>query len=208
MNFAELEMIWNSGGNQPSAGQREKITRHALEWVRRQRRHQGIWLVWTFGVLTVLTSFAGWVLFGTDKVDLGREWGVIPLLLLPWTFAVIFLKRFLKPEMAVVRGDMPIAEALGQAIRTNEASQFRLRAMGVLYAVFVPVLAVGMWQLHLAGKASSRELFSMAVFFGGVLLLSGAGVFARYRFRLKPQHQQLKAVLGYYEEGASASRAK
>jgi hypothetical protein len=208
MNFAELEMIWNSAGNQPSAGEQEKITRQTLGWVRRQRRHQGIWLVWTFGVLTVMTSFAGWVLFGTDKVDLGMEWGVIPLLLLPWTFAFIFLKRFLKPEMAAVRGDMPIVEALGRAIRTNEASQCRLRAMGVLYAIFIPVLTVAMWQLHLAGKASPRELFSMAVFFGGVLLLGGAGVFARYRFRLKPQHEQLKAVFGYYEEGGSASRSK
>jgi hypothetical protein len=72
----------------------------------------------------------------------------------------------------------------------------------VLYANFIPILAIGIWQLHSAGKASTRELFSMGIFFGNVLLLCGAGVFARYRFRLKPQHKHLKALRHHYKEGA------
>ena len=203
MNFAEIESIWNSAGNQPSATQQEKRTRQVLAWLRRQRRHQLIWLVWTFGVLLVITGFAGWLVFATDKMHLSMEWGLMPLLLLPWGFAVIFLKRFLKPAPSVYRGDVPIADALCRALQANEAAQFRLRAMGILYAIFLPVLALAMRQLQMAGKVSPRELGSMGAFFGAVLLLSAAGVFARYHCRLKPQREHLKAVLREYEEGMS-----
>jgi hypothetical protein len=202
MNFAELQTIWNAPDNQPNAAQRERLTQQLLAWVRRQRRHQLIWLAWTFATLTAMTSLAGWLLFATNKVDVGMEWGLIPLLLLPWCFAVVFLKRFLKPEVSLATGDVPIADALTRALKANEAAQFRLRAVGMLYAIFVPVLAISIWQLHSAGKASIRELFSMAIFFGSVLLLCGAGVFARYRFRLKPQHDHLKALLRHYEDPA------
>ena len=200
MNFADLQTLWNSSGNQPNPAQRERLTQHLLAWVRRQRRHQLAWLAWTFAALTAITAFAGWLLFATEKVDLGIEWGSIPLLLLPWIFAFVFLKRLLAPTVSPVSGEVPIADALARALKANEAARFRLRAVGLLYAIFVPVLAISIWQLHSAGKASSREIVSMAIFFGSVLLLCGAGVFARYRFRLKPQHHHLKALLHHYEE--------
>ena len=200
MNFAELQTIWNSPANRPNPAQREKLTQQLLAWVRRQRRHQFIWLTWTFAALTGITALAGWLLFATSKVDLGMEWGLIPLLLLPWCFAFLFLKRFLKPVDPLASGDMPIADALTRALKANEAAQFRLQTVGILYAIFIPVLATGIWQLHSAGKASTREIFSMCVFFGSVLLLCGAGVFARYRLRLKPQHEHLKSLLHHYQD--------
>ena len=200
MNFAELQTIWNSPGNQPNPAQRERLTQQLLAWVRRQRRHQLIWLAWTLAALTTITAFAGRLLFATDKVDLGIEWGLVPLLLLPWCFALVFLRRFLKPAVSLASGDVPIADALTRAVKANEAAQSRLRAVGLLYVIFVPVLTISIWQLHSAGKASSRELGSMAIFFGAVLLLCAAGVFARYRFRLKPQHHHLKSLLRHYEE--------
>jgi hypothetical protein len=200
MNFDELQTIWNSPGNQPNPAQRERLTQQLLTWVRRQRRHQLVWLAWTFATLTAITALAGWLLFATDKVDPGIEWGLIPLLLLPWCFAFVFLRRFLNAANPLTPGDGPIAHALTRALKANEAAQSRLRTVGLLYAIFIPVLAVSIWQLHSAGKASSREIFSMAIFFGSVLLLCGAGVFARYRFRLKPQHHHLKSLLHHYEE--------
>jgi hypothetical protein len=59
----------------------------------------------------------------------------------------------------------------------------------------IPVLAVTMWQLRETGKVSPRELTSMLVLFGGVLLVSGAGVAARYFGRVLPQQQQLNALV-------------
>lgn len=195
MNFNELQNIWNAGGNEPTSVQREKLTKQFVATLRRQRRNQLIWLVWTFFLLTVMTGFVSWIVFGTDKVDLAREWGIIPLMLIPWSVTVLFLKRFLKPAVPLCRGDVAISDALAAAAAANRAAQWRSKIMGVMYAVFIPVLACGVWQLHSVGKTSSREMLSMTIFFAVVLGLSAAGVFARYRFRLVPQQKHLETLL-------------
>jgi len=63
------------------------------------------------------------------------------------------------------------------------------------------LMAVSAWQLQAAGKASPRELTSMAIFFGGVLLVSGAGVATRYFGRLLPQTKQLEELLRQFDHG-------
>ena len=166
-----------------------------MNTLHRQCRNQLIWLVWTFFLLTVMTSFVSWVVFGTDKVNLTREWAILPLLLIPWSVAVLFLKRFLKPAAPLCRGDVAMNDALAAAASANRASQSRLKIVGVMYAVFIPVLACVMWQLQAVGKTSSRELFSMANFFGTILGVCAAGVFARYRFWLVPRQKHLDALL-------------
>lgn len=195
MNFNELQTLWNAGGNEPTSVQREKLARQFADKLRRQRRNQLIWLVWTFFVLTVMTGFVSWVIFGTNKVDLAREWGIIPLLLIPWSVAILFLKRFIKPAAPLCRGDVALSAALAAAAAANRAAQSRSKVMGVMYAISIPALACALWQLHAVGKTSSREMLSMAIFFAAVLGLSAAAVFARYRFRLVPQQKHLEALL-------------
>jgi len=63
------------------------------------------------------------------------------------------------------------------------------------------LMAVSAWQLQAAGKASPRELTSMAIFFGGVLQVSGAGVATRYFGRLLPQTKQLEELLRQFDHG-------
>ena len=72
--------------------------------------------------------------------------------------------------------------------------------MGLLFAIMIPVLAVSIWQLRTTDKVSAREMTSMAIFFGGVLLVSGASVIARYFGRLLPQQRQLNALLAELNE--------
>ena len=195
MNFDELQKLWNSSGNEPSSVQREKLTKHFVASLRRQRRNQLAWLIWTFFVFTALTTFVGWIVLGTDKVDLTREWAALPLMLIPWSVAILFLKRFLKPANPLCRGDVPTTDALMAAVAANRAAQSRLKIVGVMYAVFIPVLARAMWQLHAVGKTSTRELASMTLFFGAVLGVCATGVFLRLRFRLMPQQKHLESLL-------------
>ncbi len=67
--------------------------------------------------------------------------------------------------------------------------------MGVLFVIMTPILAVVAQQLHVAGKVSSKDLTSMAIFFGGIFLMSGAGLAARYFGRVLPQQRKLNALL-------------
>jgi hypothetical protein len=120
---------------------------------------------------------------------------LFPLLIVPWAFAIHFLRRYLKPSVPVARGELSVTDSLRAALGSNQTARSHLRLVGGLFAIMIPLLAVSMQQLHAAGKVSSRELVSMAVFFGGTLLLSAAGITARYFGRLLPQQRKLDALL-------------
>lgn len=159
----------------------------------RRRRFQSIWLINTFVWLTIITVLAiRMVAIGQTT---SQEWGLFPLLLVPWAFAINFLRRYLKPVAPTTRGEMSIVESLRAALASNRETRSHLKLVGVLYVIMIPLLALAMRQLHAAGKVSERELISMAFFFGAVLLLGGAGIAARYFARLQPQQKRLDALL-------------
>jgi hypothetical protein len=202
MNLDELQKVWNSTMNSPSTDQRREIITQFNSALRRRRRRELAWLVWTFSVLTVLTAFVGWVVFGTDKVQLSAEWGAIPLLLIPWVFACIFLRRFLRQTGLTTRGDMTISDSLAAALSVNRSERSKLKTVGVMYLIALPIMAFSIWQLHSVGKVSSRELISMVTFLGGALALSACALLAKYRFSLVPKGQKLKALLSQFRQVA------
>lgn len=195
MNLDELQNLWNSNTNGPTTNEKAEIISRFTAVLRRRHRQELAWLVWTFFVLTILTGFVGWVVFGTDKVKVSAEWAVIPLLLIPWVFACLFLKRFLSEKGTTARGDVTIADSLSAAMAANAAERGKLKAMGWMYLVVLPVLGLAIWQLHAVGKVSGRELVSMVTFLGSALALSGGAVLARYWLSLVPKGQKLKGLL-------------
>ncbi|MBC8096208.1 MAG: hypothetical protein H7Y43_10375 [Akkermansiaceae bacterium] len=205
MNLDEVQNLWNSGINGPTAHQRAEMITRFTSTLRRRRRQEFAWLVWTFFVLTVLTGFAGWLVFGTDKVSLSAEWAVIPLLLIPWVFACLFLRKFLRQTLPAARGDVTISDSLTAAMAANESERFKLKALGMMYVIALPVLALSIGQLHSAGKVPSRELISMVTFLGGALALSAGAVAAKYWFSLVPKARMLKALLSQFREPAEGT---
>ena len=200
MKLDELQDLWNSSANQPTPGQRAGIIARFTATLRRRRRQELCWLVWTFFVLTLLTGFVAWMIFKTDKVQLAAEWGAIPLLLIPWVFACLFLRRFLR-QAAPTRDDVTISDSLSAAFAANESERSKLKAIGLMYGIALPVLALCMWQLHSVSKISVRELVSMIAFLGSALAVSGGAVLANYWFKLVPRGQKLKALLKQFEQG-------
>lgn len=202
MNFDELQKDWNSPRNNLPKEQQRVLAEKFIRQMFRRHRFQTYWLIHTFVWLTLITGLA-MVMIVSGKTSPAQEWGLFPLLIVPWGFAFHFLQLHLKPATTLVRGEMPIADSFRTALGSNRAEQARLKLVGVLFAVMVPVLAVSALQLQAAGKVSSRELTSMAIFFGGVLLVSGAGLAARYFGRLLPQQKQLEELLRQFNHGAS-----
>jgi len=194
MNYDELQNTWNSPGNNlPNAQKRILAEKFARQMIRR-RRFQRFWLINTFAWLTLITVIAvSNVMAG--KTNPALEWGLFPLLIVPWGFAIHFLHRHLKSTPPIAGGELPMIDSLRAVRASNREAQSHLRIVGVLYVMVIPLLALSMQQLHAVGKVSARELTSMAVFFGAVLLLSGAGVAARYFGRLRPQQKQLDGLL-------------
>lgn len=200
MRLDELERLWKSNVNGPSADERRELTERFTARLRRRRRQDLAWLVWTFIVLSVLTVFVGWIVFGTDKMDLSAEWASIPLLLVPWSFAVVFLRRFLRDE-PIHRGDVTIRDSLTMALTANARKRTKLKTLGVMYAIVLPVLAMSVWQLHSVGKVSGRELVSMGIFFGTALTLGAGAVLAKYWISVVPEGRKITTLLAQFAQG-------
>ena len=202
MNFDELQQAWNSPHNNlPPEQQRALAEKFNRQMVRR-RRFQTFWLIHTFIWLTLITGLAVWNVM-TKKVALGQEWALIPLLVVPWAFAIYFLRRYLKPAAPIARGEMSVADSLRAALGSNRTEQSHSKWIGALYVIVTPLLVLVMQQLHAAGKVSARELTSMACFFGATLLLCGAVLAARHFGRLLPQQKQLEDLLGQFNQRAT-----
>jgi hypothetical protein len=194
MNLNEMQNVWNSPRNNlPTEAQQSLANQFARQMIRR-RRFQSLWLINTFVWLTLITVLAVRML-AIGQTMPGQEWGLFPLLLVPWGFAIHFLRRYLKPVLPITRGETPIVDSLRAALASNQETRSHLKLVGVLYVIMIPLLALVMRQLHAVGKVSERELVSMAVFFGAVLLVGGIGIAARYFIRLQPQQKRLTALL-------------
>ncbi len=196
MNYDDIRDAWNSGDNEPDPVQRERCLQKFAVSLRKQHRNRLIWLSWTFFQLVALTGFVIWVVVsGARRFDLASEWGIFLLLLIPWSVAFLFLKRFLKPDVPLCRGEVATVDVLASAVAANRAARSRLKVIGAMYAILIPVLACSLWQFLTVGKVSSGELQSMVVFFGTVLGVCALGVYMRYRFQLVPQQKQLESLL-------------
>lgn len=195
MNLNEMQTLWNSPGNRPPTATQQHLADKFTRQMLRRRRFQTFWLINSFVWLTLITTLAIWNVTA-KKIAIGQEWALIPLLVVPWAFAIHFLRSHLKSATPIARGELSVADALRAALDSNRREQAHLKWVGVLFAILIPLLAVSVWQLWATGKVSAgRELTSMAIFFGGVLLISSAGVAARYFGRVLPQQRQLDAVL-------------
>lgn len=193
MNSNELQNAWNSPRNNLPTEEQQRLADQFSRQMIHRRRFQSIWLTNTFVWLTIVTVLA--IQMAVVGKITAQEWGLFPLLLVPWGFALYFLRRHLKPVAPMARGEMSIVNSMRAALASNREERSHLKLVGVLYVIMLPLLALGMPQLHLVGKVSDRELTSMAFFFSLVLLGGGLGITIRYFRFLVPQQRRLIALM-------------
>jgi hypothetical protein len=198
MNFDDLQNAWNTPRNQLPTAEQERLAQQFTRQMIRRRRFQAIWLVNTIVWLTLITVLAIWVI-AVGKANPAQEWGLFPLLILPWAFAVYFLRQYRK-STSLARGDLSVSDSLRRALGANRTEQSHLKCVTVLFTIMIPLITLSMHQLRGVGKMSSSELASMAILFGTTLLASGAGIAIRYFGRLLPQQRQIKALLAELTE--------
>lgn len=197
MNSNEMENIWNSPLNNLSLQQQEQLAQQFVRQVKRRRRFQSIWLINTFTILAIITLVALRSV-AAGKTSLIHEWPLIPLLLVPWMFAVYFLRSYVKSRGALTQGELSVGESLRAALASNLDRQLRLKMVGGLYVIFIPILVLAMRQLQAVGKVSGHDLVSMAILFGSALLVSALAMTALYFGRLLPQQKRLEGLLAEF----------
>ncbi len=194
MNHDPLHDLWHSAANQPdAAAERRAAEQFATRW-RRRRRLQAVWLAWTFFALASAAALA-FVQLRRGSVTLGTQTMLIPLLGVPWLAAVHFLRMFVQQGAALPHAGQPFAAVVRSAEQVNTSERHRLRVIGGLLLVMMPVTALAVWQLHSAGKASASEAWSMAAVFALGLSLGLAAVVWRYRTRLVPEQRLIEVRL-------------
>lgn len=194
MNSNEMQHVWNSPLNNLPPGEQKQMAEQFIRQMNRCRRFQRFWLIHTFTWLAIITVAAIWSV-ALGKTKLAHEWALLPLLIVPWAFAIYFLRSYLKMAAPKRQKELSVVESLRAALASNLNRQSRLKMVGGLYLILVPVLVLALRQLHTVGKVSERELVSMAVFFGGALGISALFMAALFVRSLLPQQKRLEGLL-------------
>ena len=117
MNMNDLHQVWNSNSNQLSQAGARTLAQDFTRRIKRRRRFQAAWLIWTFLALSAVSLLAiRGTARGMGHTDL--EWSLLLLLILPWAFAFKFLRRFLHEGASMPCGELSLTATL-QAARSS-----------------------------------------------------------------------------------------
>lgn len=108
------------------------------------------------------------------KVDLTREWALLPFLLVPWIGALLLLRRHRQAQRAHPDYEQTILATLRAARQRTLAAVTRTKTILVLQILSLPPGALCVWQLHAAGKVEDTEVTSLGTVLAGLILVSMA----------------------------------
>ncbi len=198
MNHDEVSKLWASPENLPQETQSTRLIQGFLDGVRRRRRNERIWLIWSFTSLSIVTALALWLAFGTDKIQLTRDWSLIPMLGIPWAFALYFGYRFAHREKKVPLHDVSVVAALELAINSNRTASAHLGKIALLYGIMAPVFGMAVHHLQMADKISPHETHSLILLMVSVVGAGSTYLAVRYFCHLAPQRKHLQTLLREY----------
>lgn len=203
MNFAEIENLWRSPHNRPSAAEMEQQKMEFVTLLQKRRRAAAGLLVVTAIPLTYITlriaSQLIWPAPGLDRVDLTREWGVVPFFFLPWIGWLVML-RFYRGHRARHADYAGSVQASVRALLDeNRTEQRRAKWIAGLLVASLALLPLVIGQLRATGKAGDEILVPAYVIFPTYVAGMVAWTVYSLRRRLQPRERELEALLQAYE---------
>lgn len=200
MNYAELLDTWSSPLNRPTEAM---IARHK-QWLTRRlaRRRLGFLLTMTPPAigLSLTSALLVWRIAQHGPQALGAEWAAGLLLLTTWATFFVFARSQGEHLRRHPRHDHSVSASIRGLLDDNLRAQRRARWLLWSNLLGLPVIALALRQLDIAGKIEPRELLSAAIFFGAVLLLSSLATWLYRSRRLRPEEKHLRELVGAYRE--------
>jgi hypothetical protein len=206
MNFADIEKTWRSARNSPSAAQLEKQKMELItELHRRRKASRG--LLWLTVIPLVLVTgrlllHILWPDPALDRLDLGREWMVVPFFLLPWAGWFLMWRQHRRHE--AVHGDYARSIQASTAALLDENRREGLRSLvavgGLLLSL--PLLGGVVWQLRAVGKMGDEVLIPAFVIYPAYVVLMVAWIGWQYVRKTRPRQRELEALLSDYNRAA------
>lgn len=212
MSFAEIENVWRSPRNRPSAAELEKQKKEFVADLRHRRRRSLGLLCLTFLPLAFITgklaAHVFWPDPRLDAVDLGREWGVLPFFALPWIGWFYLVRLHWRHHVEHAQDQRSIGASVAALLDENRAERTRCKAVGALLIASVVVLPLVVFQLRAVGKAGDEILLLAFVVYPAYV----AGVLVwlafHHRRKLKPRQHELETLLQAYGEAQREGDAR
>jgi peptidoglycan/LPS O-acetylase OafA/YrhL len=199
MDFEKLKKVWQSAANTPAPAETEQLKTQFAGNLRRRRRKFIGFLTWVFSALSLVTGMVIYHLLVTHQTMLDTEWAIIPLLIIPWFFAIRFLWQFRRHNRDYAGYQNSIMDALRATLDENRLARSRAKRVGLIYLLSIPVLVLASYQLRQSGKMSGSEMASMLVVFGIALAIAGGWTAFQYYKKLLPQQAEVESLLRHYE---------
>ncbi len=198
MSYDDIQNVWKSPGNRPSAAELEQERLKLVHALQRERRR-----FWTGLIIALLLSIAPVIvavvrILSGRPFDLSREWGVILAATLPWIVASLFIRRQLQHRRAHSGFEQSVSRSLRAMLDANLAAQHRARIVLGSLALDIPVMGWCLWQLQAVGKARPHEAASLGAVMAVAIGAAAIGTYRHYR-RLLPKEQHLAALVAELE---------
>lgn len=202
MNFADLETTWRSPLNQPDRAELETLKMNLVAELEHHRRGQRRFLFIVFVVLTAISVAAVGHLVapraGADPTHLSREWGLLPLLLLPWAGWAVMFRLHRRHLRAHPEYGASIRHSVAAALDENRRERLRTWCVGAVLVLSLPLLGIAVLQLRATGKAGDEILVPAMVLFPLYVCGTLGALAWRYLKKLQPRRHKLETLLREY----------
>ncbi|RXK54888.1 hypothetical protein ESB00_03050 [Oleiharenicola lentus] len=206
MNFADIEKTWRSAENRPSAAQLERQKMELINELHRRRRASRSLLVRTaipLGLITALLLLhLLWPDSASDRLNLTREWAILPFLLLPWVGWFLLWRQHRRHASAHADHARSIQASTAALLDENLREGFRALVIVAALLLSLPLLGGVVWQLRAVGKMGDEVLIPAFVLYPAYVVLMVAWIGWKHLRKTTPRRKELEALLSDYNRVA------
>lgn len=206
MNFADIEKTWQSPANRPAADQLEKQKMNLIDELRRSRRAQRSLLWLTAIPLLLITARLVWHGLWPDpalaRLDLAREWVIVPFFLLPWIGWFLIWRSQRQHDARHGGYAQSIQAGVAALLDQNRREGLRSRVVAALLLTSLPLVGGVVWQLRAVGKAGDEILIPAFVVYPTYVVLMVGWISWRYARKMLPRRKELEGLLSDYRQSA------
>jgi hypothetical protein len=203
VNFDDIESVWRSPHNQPTA---TELEHHKMKLVTElQRRHRASrGLLWITALPLLLITFligkhALWPDPAHTPMNWEREWAVLPFLSLPWVGWFVMLRLYLRHQQRHPNYDRTISASVAASLDENRTERTRYQVIAGVLLASIPFLLLVVQQLRAVGKAGDEILLPAYVIWPTYVAAMVAWFGWYYFRRLLPRKRQLEELTQAYE---------
>jgi hypothetical protein len=204
MSFDDIQKTWQSPHNRPDTAQLEKDKMKFVTDLRRRRRGNLFFLGLVFSLMAFLTGKLAlhllWPEPALEKVDLSREWAVIPFFALPWVGWLFMVRLHWRQYVRHPRYERSIGASVSALLDENGAERTRYKFIAGLLIASVAAMPLIVYQLRSVGKAGDEVMIPALVIYP--VYVVGVLIWAVFhdRRKLLPRKRELEALQASYRE--------